>query len=242
MSSSNHFKVLPVLMVWLFVFANLLVAQNTGEAPSLPILAALDIDGNGILSSEEIEKASSSLRMLDRNLDGQLARDEMFLSLPGQGNVPSGDGQSTEQQPKMDFQIDELVERFFLGDDNRDGVLSGDEVPEKLRHHLLSGDADGDDALNRVELRRVLEIRLRGTSGSTQPKNSLTEDGTPGNEKLSSEETDTPTAGTDGKVTPGDPLTLRIMEGLDTLLIKGDAADVAAIKEAFEKARESLRK
>jgi Ca2+-binding EF-hand superfamily protein len=50
-------------------------AQPTKRQPA-PVVSALDVDGDGKLSVQEIAKASAALRKLDKNSDGQLSRDE----------------------------------------------------------------------------------------------------------------------------------------------------------------------
>jgi Ca2+-binding EF-hand superfamily protein len=54
-----------------------------------PILAALDADGNGEISAEELAAASTSLKKLDANGDGQLTEDEVRINFgPGRGRGP----------------------------------------------------------------------------------------------------------------------------------------------------------
>jgi hypothetical protein len=47
-----------------------------------PVLAALDADHNGEISSSEIEGAAAALRTLDKNGDGRLTEDELLPALP----------------------------------------------------------------------------------------------------------------------------------------------------------------
>lgn len=49
-----------------------------------PILAAIDTNGDGVLSAEEILKSADSIRKLDKNGDGKVTRDEVMPST-GQG-------------------------------------------------------------------------------------------------------------------------------------------------------------
>jgi hypothetical protein len=57
---------------------------DAGRPPFVPpILAALDADGDGILSQAEIANASAALITLDKNKDGQLTRDEFMPQRPG---------------------------------------------------------------------------------------------------------------------------------------------------------------
>jgi hypothetical protein len=54
--------------------------------PNLPIVAALDFNGDGIIDAREIAMASESLQRLDRNGDGKLTPDEYLPLRPlGQG-------------------------------------------------------------------------------------------------------------------------------------------------------------
>jgi hypothetical protein len=68
-------------------------------------MAALDADGDGIISAQEIANASAALKTLDKNNDGQLTPDEyrpkgMGPGGPGQGHrPPPGDA---NQPPPQD--------------------------------------------------------------------------------------------------------------------------------------------
>ena len=50
-----------------------------------PVMAALDSDGNGEISSEEIKGAVAALKKLDKNKDGKLTEDELRPSFGGRG-------------------------------------------------------------------------------------------------------------------------------------------------------------
>ncbi len=58
--------------------------------PPSPLLQALDTDGDGIISADEIGKAPESLAKLDKNNDGQLGPRE-YMPPPPEGKPP-GDG------------------------------------------------------------------------------------------------------------------------------------------------------
>jgi hypothetical protein len=60
--------------------------EREGRPPMFPLMAALDADRDGEVSSAEIENAVSALKTLDDNDDGKLTRQEM---LPG-GLGPRG--------------------------------------------------------------------------------------------------------------------------------------------------------
>ena len=57
----------------------------------LPVLAALDADKDGKISSKEIDNAAAALRTLDKNGDGNLTEDEVRPSFGGRGG-PGGRG------------------------------------------------------------------------------------------------------------------------------------------------------
>jgi hypothetical protein len=94
-----------------------LLAQNAPERPGrpgeggpprarmvMPLMAALDLNGDGTLDKDEIAKASESLLKLDKNGDGKLTPDELRPDPAdwqgrGQGGRP-GDGGAPRQRPQ----------------------------------------------------------------------------------------------------------------------------------------------
>ena len=52
-----------------------------------PVMAALDSDGNGEISSEEIKGAVAALKKLDKNKDGKLTEDELRPNFGGRGGA-----------------------------------------------------------------------------------------------------------------------------------------------------------
>lgn len=61
-----------------------------GPRPKPPIIQALDANGDGAISAEEIEGATAALRALDKNGDGQLTREE--IAFPPRGDRGEGEG------------------------------------------------------------------------------------------------------------------------------------------------------
>jgi hypothetical protein len=57
--------------------------------PPPPIIAALDLNHDGVIDKDEIAKASESLKTLDKNGDGQLTLDEIRPPRRPEGEQPS---------------------------------------------------------------------------------------------------------------------------------------------------------
>ena len=55
-----------------------------------PVMAALDSDGNGEISTEEIKGAVAALKKLDKNKDGKLTEDELRPNFGGRGGSQGG--------------------------------------------------------------------------------------------------------------------------------------------------------
>jgi hypothetical protein len=56
--------------------------QGPPPPPPNPILKALDTNGDGVISADEITNASTALKQLDANGDGQLTQDELRPPCP----------------------------------------------------------------------------------------------------------------------------------------------------------------
>ncbi|MDB6022766.1 MAG: h [Pedosphaera sp.] len=66
------------------------------QRPVPPIVAALDTNGDGIISADEIANAVAALTKLDKNGDGQLTMDEVMGPRPPH---PDGNGPDDGQRP-----------------------------------------------------------------------------------------------------------------------------------------------
>lgn len=123
--------------------------------PPFPVMMALDADGNGEISADEINNATAALKKLDRNKNGKLDADELR---PEFGGGPPGGGREGGGGPPggggrggfggQGF-VDGMLERY---DANKDGKLSGDEIPERMRDRVAEIDTNKDKAVDKAEL------------------------------------------------------------------------------------------
>jgi hypothetical protein len=59
-----------------------------GPPPGIQLVEALDVNRDGVLSSEEIKMAAQRLKTLDRNGDGKLSQQEYERGGRPDGNRP----------------------------------------------------------------------------------------------------------------------------------------------------------
>jgi Ca2+-binding EF-hand superfamily protein len=131
-----------LLLPSLFLTCTFMPAQGPGGQggpggpPPRLVLIALDINHDGKLSAEEIAAASSALLTLDADHDGQLTSLEY---LPSQND------------PKAN-KPDETVSRLMVLDRNGDGVLTKDEVPERMQGIFARIDTNHDGKITKEEI------------------------------------------------------------------------------------------
>ena len=74
-------------------------ADSSFRPPRSPLVKALDVNGDGIIDSNEIANASAELLTLDKNHDGQLTPNEYRPHRHGGRNGPPGGGDSNDGPP-----------------------------------------------------------------------------------------------------------------------------------------------
>ncbi|MCO8124723.1 EF-hand domain-containing protein [Stieleria sp. TO1_6] len=148
----------------------------------MPVIAALDSDGDGELSTAEIDQAATALRKLDRNGDGRLDLREMMPRFPDrdqdgrmQMNRRPGGDDSGDAASRMD--------RLMRQDKNGDGFLSADELPPALARLLQRADRDADGQLSRQEIQAAMSSRSAGSQPKGDRRGADRSDETPGGEK-----------------------------------------------------------
>lgn len=130
----------------------------------MPLLTALDTDGDGAISAQEIDEAPAHLRALDANKDGRLTMDELRPAGgpggPG-GGGPGGGGPGGGGSGGGE----EMVSRLMEYDTDKDGRLKAEDLPERMRAIITRADADKDGVVTREELAAM----ARGQGGQGGP-------------------------------------------------------------------------
>jgi len=151
-------------------------------------MVALDADKDGQISAKEIEGAVKALKKLDKNEDGRLTQDELRPPRGGPGGFgPMGPGEQgrgrgpNEQGrgrggPGEPGQMGgfgrggpgggDMAQRIMGFDQDKDGRVTKDEVPEQMRERMFGrADANGDGAIDKEEAEKMAERMGRGGPG-----------------------------------------------------------------------------
>ena len=158
--------------------------KSTDQAPNTEladaVISALDADGNGTISSDELSNSLTSagssadssqvFSALDKNQDGTVSKDELAASLT--------------PQPPQQASSDEL---FSSLDADSDGSVSGSELTSALQagHSSTSSDtsaallkaldSDSSGDVSSDELKTVLQAGREQTSDSTTTQSTTSE-------------------------------------------------------------------
>lgn len=118
-----------------------------GRGRSNPLFEAIDADGDGQLTRQELRRAAAAILTLDADDDGVVTLQE---ASPQRG--PGGFG-----GPGGGFDPQAMVDRWMEGDANGDGMLSPDELPGRMGQMLGNADTNNDGLLDRAELTAAAE-------------------------------------------------------------------------------------
>ncbi len=135
-----------------------------------PLMKILDTDKDGTLSASEIANASKTLIQLDKNGDGIISAEEMRPdpnSMPGGFAGAVGIGQ---------FNGAMMSQMFERSDANKDGKLTGDEIPERMRDRVKMIDKDGDGSITKSEF-AAMTARMEEAGGKRPGKDGNTSGG-----------------------------------------------------------------
>lgn len=112
---------------------------DDGEFPVIPLIKALDVNGDGIIDANEITNASVELLKLDKNGDGKLSPEELTPQLPNGQKFSPPDDRKFPPLPIMKAL-----------DTNGDGELDSKEIANASAA-LKTLDKNGDGKLTRDE-------------------------------------------------------------------------------------------
>lgn len=122
-------------------------------AQRLPLMMALDADKDGTISVAELENASKALAKLDKDGDGALSPEELrpdFAGMAREG-MPKGGGPGGDGPPSKEM----MARMFEQRDTDKDGKLSGDEIPERMQQNLAKIDENSDGAIDKSEMEKA---------------------------------------------------------------------------------------
>ena len=150
--------------------------RSNFQRPPHPILAALDADRDGVLSADEIANAATALQQLDKNKDGKLstrelrpqrgARDRARRGRGGAdrfGQPPQGRGRRGKGGPgrggpgRSGPGRGNLASRLMQHDQDGDGKVAKDELPERMQRKFNRADANGDGTIDQDEASQMAE-------------------------------------------------------------------------------------
>jgi len=134
-----------------------------------PIIAALDIDKDGVISASEIEGAVAALKKLDKNEDGDLTMEELHPEGAPQGGPAfgrrggdreGGFGRGPRERGDREGRFgrggmpspEAFIARVMEADEDGNGEISKGEAPERLSRRFDRIDADGNGSITKAEL------------------------------------------------------------------------------------------
>ena len=142
-----------------------------GSEEMMNRLIAMDANKNGKLEKDEVpERMQSMFTRADKNEDGAIDKEEMTAMVRERsGGQGTGFGGGQGGFGGREF-LTQMMER---ADVDKDGKLSGDEIPPFMRERLEQTDTNKDGALDKSELEaaaaRMSEGRGQGRGRGQRP-------------------------------------------------------------------------
>ncbi len=135
-----------------------------GLMRALPVLVALDENGDGEISSDEIEKAEAALAKLDKNSDGKLSGDEVRPSRGGSQRErrPGGQAQGTDKSSE------EIARILEFGTEDEIADLAREADPRQFFESMREMDSD-DRRKVMTALPEEIRRRFRSRFGGRRP-------------------------------------------------------------------------
>ena len=142
------------------------------------VLAAIDADGDHVISAAEIMNAAAALKSLDRNNDGQLTSEEVHA---GEGRPDQRGGREGErggregQRGGREAQAGGPPPQGGHGGpggpppQGGHGGPGGPPTAEKFMEHAMTFDTDKDGTLNQAELKKMSEAVVKEMSQNGPP-------------------------------------------------------------------------
>lgn len=137
--------------------------QQGGAAVTAPIILALDIDKDGIVSATEIKNATQSLLALDKNQDGKLDRYEMHANSGFSKVNASTKAAATKSKGARTSRMmsgtdeDYFAEKLLEADTNGNDILEADEIKPSIQQIMHIIDLNQDGQLSLDELRQIAQ-------------------------------------------------------------------------------------
>jgi YD repeat-containing protein len=116
---------------------------RNANGASNTLFAAIDADGDGIISTKELRNAIKVLKGFDADKDGNITRAEASVAAVPSGAVAPGG---------LPAEAAQAVDEVMKNDKNGDGKLTTNELPREMVRNLQDVDANADGSLTRDEL------------------------------------------------------------------------------------------